>query len=66
MASGANTSGKHRQHKVYPYLVRSRGRVKAKLARSTDVTYICPAQGFGLPGDDRLVRDAYCRGEYRT
>jgi putative transposase len=39
MAPGPNTSGKHAQHKVYPYLMRGVDVERANQVWSTDVTY---------------------------
>jgi putative transposase len=46
MAPGPNTSGKHAQHKVYPYLLRGVEVERPNQVWSTDVTYIRLARGF--------------------
>jgi len=46
MAPGPNTSGKHPQHKVYPYLLRGVSVERPNQVWSTDVTYIRLARGF--------------------
>lgn len=46
MAPGPNTSGKHPQHKVYPYLLRGVDVERPNQVWSTDVTYIRLARGF--------------------
>ena len=46
MAPGPNTSGKHAQHKVYPYLLRGVAVERPNEVWSADVTYIRLARGF--------------------
>jgi putative transposase len=46
MAPGPNTSSKHLQHKVYPYLLRGVDVKMPNQVWSTDVTYIRLARGF--------------------
>ena len=46
MAPGPNTSSKHSQHKVYPYLLRGVDVERPNQVWSTDVTYIRLARGF--------------------
>jgi len=46
MAPGPNTSKKHPQHKVYPYLLRGVKVVRPNQVWSTDITYIRLARGF--------------------
>lgn len=46
MVPGPNTSGKHPQHKVYPYLLRGVDVKRPNQVWSTDVTYIRLARGF--------------------
>jgi putative transposase len=46
MAPGPNTSGKHPQHKVYPYLLRGMSVERPNQVWSADVTYIRLARGF--------------------
>jgi putative transposase len=46
MAPGPNTSSKHAQHKVYPYLLRGVAVERPNEVWSADVTYIRLARGF--------------------
>jgi len=46
MAPSPNTSGKHPQHKVYPYLLRGVDVERPNQVWSSDVTYIRLARGF--------------------
>ncbi len=46
MAPGSNTSNKHPQHKVYPYLLRGLDVVRPNQVWSTDITYVRLAHGF--------------------
>ncbi len=46
MAPGPNTSRKHPEHKVYPYLLRGLPIVRLNQVWSTDITYIRLAHGF--------------------
>jgi putative transposase len=46
MAPGPNTSKKHPQNKVYPYLLRGLEIIRPDHVWSTDITYIRLAQGF--------------------
>ena len=46
MAPGPNTSGKHPQHKAYPYLLRGVDVERPNQVWSSDVTYIRLARGF--------------------
>ena len=46
MAPGPNTSRKHPEHKVYPYLLRGVPIVRPNQVWSTDITYIRLAHGF--------------------
>jgi len=46
LAPGPNTSKKHPQHKVYPYLLRGLAIIRVNQVWSTDITYIRLAQGF--------------------
>jgi putative transposase len=46
IAPGPNTSSKHPQHKVYPYLLRGLDIVRPNQVWSADVTYIRLARGF--------------------
>lgn len=46
MAPGPNTSVRHPQHKVYPYLLRGMVITKPNQVWSTDITYIRLARGF--------------------
>ena len=46
MAPGPNTSRKHPEHKVYPYLLRGMPIVRPNQVWSTDITYIRLAHGF--------------------
>ena len=46
MAPGPNTSRKHPEHKVYPYLLRGVPVVRPNQVWSTDITYIRLAHGF--------------------
>ena len=46
MAPGPNTSRRHPQHKVYPYLLRGVAVVRPNHVWSTDITYIRLAHGF--------------------
>ena len=46
MAPGPNTSSRHPQHKVYPYLLRGVDVERPNQVWSTDVTYIRLARGF--------------------
>ena len=46
MVPGSNTSKKHPQHKVYPYLLRGLAVVRPNQVWSTDITYIRLAHGF--------------------
>jgi len=46
MAPGPNTSGKHPQHKIYPYLLRGVDVERPNQVWGTDVTYIRLARGF--------------------
>jgi putative transposase len=44
MAPGPNTSGRHPQHKVYPYLLRGVHVERTNQVWSADVTYSTPSQ----------------------
>jgi putative transposase len=46
MAPGPNTSKKHPQHKIYPYLLRGVDIKKPNQVWSTDITYIRMGRGF--------------------
>jgi putative transposase len=46
MAPGPNTSRPHPDHKIYPYLLRGVPVVRPNQVWSTDITYICLANGF--------------------
>ena len=46
MAPGPNTSSPHREHKIYPYLLRGVSVVGPNQVWSTDITYIRLAHGF--------------------
>ncbi len=46
IAPGPNTSKKHPQNKVYPYLLRGLGIIRINQVWSTDITYIRLAHGF--------------------
>jgi putative transposase len=46
MAPGPNTSKKHPQHKIYPYLLRGVEITKPNQVWSTDITYIRLGRGF--------------------
>lgn len=46
MAPGPNTSRKHPQNKIYPYLLRGLSIIRVNQVWSTDITYIRLAQGF--------------------
>jgi putative transposase len=46
MAPGPNTSKKHPEHKIYPYLLRGLEINKPNQVWSTDITYIRMARGF--------------------
>lgn len=46
MAPDSNTSKKHPQNKIYPYLLRGVSMVRPNHVWSTDITYIRLAQGF--------------------
>ena len=46
MVPGPNTSKKHPEHTVYPYLLRRLSVVRPNQVWSTDITYIRLAQGF--------------------
>jgi transposase InsO family protein len=46
MDPGPNTSRKHPEHKVYPYLLRGVPIVRPNQVWSTDITYIRLAHGF--------------------
>ena len=46
MAPGPNTSKKHPQHKVYPYLLRGIQVIRPNQVWSTDITYVRLARGF--------------------
>jgi putative transposase len=46
MAPGPNTSRRHPQHKVYPYLLRGVNVIRPNQVWSTDITYIRLARGF--------------------
>jgi len=46
MAPGPNTSKKHPQNKIYPYLLRGLSIIRVNQVWSTDITYIRLAQGF--------------------
>lgn len=46
MAPGLNTSRKHPEHKVYPYLLRGVPIIRPNQVWSTDITYIRLAHGF--------------------
>ena len=46
MVPGPNTSNKHPQHKIYPYLLRGLDIVRPNQVWSTDITYIRIAHGF--------------------
>lgn len=46
MAPGPNTSKKHPQHKIYPYLLRGLAIVRPNQVWSTDITYVRLAHGF--------------------
>jgi len=46
MAPGPNTSKKHPEHTVYPYLLRGLSVVRPNQVWSTDITYIRLAHGF--------------------
>jgi putative transposase len=46
MVPGPNTSKKHPQHKVYPYLLRGLAIVRPNQVWSTDITYVRLAHGF--------------------
>jgi putative transposase len=46
MAPGPNTSVRHTQHKIYPYLLRGVEVKRPNQAWSTDITYIRLARGF--------------------
>jgi putative transposase len=46
MAPGANTSRRHPEHKVYPYLLRGVPVVRPNQVWGTDLTYIRLARGF--------------------
>ena len=46
MSPGPNTSIKHPQHKVYPYLLRGLSITRPNQVWSTDITYIRLARGF--------------------
>ena len=46
MAPGPNTSRKHPEHKIYPYLLRGVPIVRPNQVWSTDITYIRLAHGF--------------------
>ena len=56
MAPGPNTSRRHLQHKVYPYLLRGVLVTRPNQVWSTDITYIRLPRGFVyLVAGDRLV-----------
>ena len=46
IAPGPNTSKKHPQHKIYPYLLRGLDIVRPNQVWSTDITYIRLPRGF--------------------
>jgi putative transposase len=46
MAPGPNTSVRHTQHKIYPYLLRGVEVTRPNQVWSTDITYIRLARGF--------------------
>jgi len=46
MVPSPNTSKKHPQHKVYPYLLRGLAIVRPNQVWSTDITYVRLAHGF--------------------
>ena len=46
IAPGPNTSKKHPEHKIYPYLLRGVVVTKPNQVWSTDITYIRMEQGF--------------------
>ena len=46
MAPGPNTSKKHPQNRIYPYLLRGLSIIRVNQVWSTDITYIRLAQGF--------------------
>lgn len=46
IAPGSNTSKKHPQHKIYPYLLRGLDIVRPNQIWSTDITYIRLPRGF--------------------
>lgn len=46
IAPGPNTSKKHPEHKIYPYLLRRVVVTKPNQVWSTDITYIRMEQGF--------------------
>ena len=46
MAPGPNTSRKHPEHKVYPYLLRGVPIIRPNQVWSTDITYLRLAHGF--------------------
>ena len=46
MAPGPNTSKKHPQHKIYPYLLRGLAITRPNQVWSTDITYVRLAHGF--------------------
>ena len=46
MAPGPNTSKKHPQHTVYPYLLRGIQVIRPNQVWSTDITYVRLARGF--------------------
>lgn len=46
MAPGPNTSVKHPEHKIYPYLLRGISVTRPNQVWSTDITYIRLARGF--------------------
>jgi putative transposase len=47
MAPGPNTSRRHPEHRVYPYLLRGVAVVRPNQVWSTDITYLRLAHGFG-------------------
>ncbi len=47
MAPGANTSRRHPEQRVYPYLLRGVAVVRPNQVWSTDITYIRLTHGFG-------------------
>src|SRR6201982_1409155 len=57
-----NTSNRHPEHKVYPYLLRGKTIDRANQVWAADITYIPMRQGFLYPGRDHGLGDPTSAG----